>query len=84
MIILYRMCSRHEILLNFALSTNQSIMHMPSSGAIICHVSDKNNPFSNLPRFFRLWLSLSMIYTCVTSGAGTAHRSGAPEFTTGF
>ena len=52
MIILYRICSRHEILLKFALSTNQSIMHMPSNAIIICHVSDKNNPFSNLPRFF--------------------------------
>ena len=50
--LLYRICSRHEILLKLALSTNQSIMHMPSSGVWICHVSDKNNPFSNLQRFF--------------------------------
>ena len=50
--LLYRICSRHEILLKLALSTNQSIMHMPSSGVIICDASDKNNPFSNLPRFF--------------------------------
>ena len=50
--LLYRICSRHEILLKLALSTNQSIMHIPSSGVWICHVNDKNNPFSNLQRFF--------------------------------
>jgi hypothetical protein len=32
--LLYRICSRHDTFLKLALSTNQSIIHMPSNGVL--------------------------------------------------